>query len=376
MAQKNINIGTSANKGDGEPLRTAFDKINDNFTELYNTVIGDSKGSVFGDDSVLLVDAVNSTIPAENLSGALPALDGSALTNISVSSIDFSNVTNTPTTIAGYGITDAFDGAFSSLSATPTTIAGYGITDAFDGDYNSLSNKPTIPTAYTDSDVDAHLNQLNPTSGYVLSWNGADYAWVAQSGGGITDVVSDTTPQLGGDLDLNSNNITGIGNINITGTLALGGNSISGVGNISAGTLNLHNIPGGAAGTLALTSDLFDGNYNSLINQPTIPSTLTDLGIADGSVGNILTTNGAGTFTFSPNAPFDQTLDTTDDVTFNDVNISEVLKLSILTTPPTSPVDGMVVIADGTNWDPLSNGVKSMVVYLNSAWRQIAIANV
>ena len=35
MAQKNINIGTSANKGDGDPLRTAFDKVNDNFDELY-----------------------------------------------------------------------------------------------------------------------------------------------------------------------------------------------------------------------------------------------------------------------------------------------------------------------------------------------------
>ena len=32
------------------------------------------------------------------------------------------------------------------------------------------------------------------------------------------DIVTDTTPQLGGNLDLNSNNITGTGNINITGT--------------------------------------------------------------------------------------------------------------------------------------------------------------
>lgn len=37
---------------------------------------------------------------------------------------------------------------------------------------------------YTDSAVDTHLNQSNPTAGYVLSWDGADYAWVAQSGGG------------------------------------------------------------------------------------------------------------------------------------------------------------------------------------------------
>ena len=35
MAQKTINIGTSPNKGDGDILRVAFDKINDNFTELY-----------------------------------------------------------------------------------------------------------------------------------------------------------------------------------------------------------------------------------------------------------------------------------------------------------------------------------------------------
>lgn len=35
MAKQVINLGTSANKGDGDPLRTAFTKINDNFTELY-----------------------------------------------------------------------------------------------------------------------------------------------------------------------------------------------------------------------------------------------------------------------------------------------------------------------------------------------------
>ena len=37
-------------------------------------------------------------------------------------------------------------------------------------------------SSYTNGDVDAHLNQTNPTSGYVLSWYGSDYAWVAQTG--------------------------------------------------------------------------------------------------------------------------------------------------------------------------------------------------
>ena len=47
MAKQVINLGTSANKGDGDPLRTAFDKINDNFDELYaaTTLDLDSIGS-------------------------------------------------------------------------------------------------------------------------------------------------------------------------------------------------------------------------------------------------------------------------------------------------------------------------------------------
>lgn len=35
MAQQSINIGTTANDGTGESIRSAFDKTNDNFTELY-----------------------------------------------------------------------------------------------------------------------------------------------------------------------------------------------------------------------------------------------------------------------------------------------------------------------------------------------------
>jgi hypothetical protein len=40
----------------------------------------------------------------------------------------------------------------------------------------------------------------------------------------INSVLDDTTPQLGGTLDLNGNDITGTGNINITGTITATGN--------------------------------------------------------------------------------------------------------------------------------------------------------
>ena len=38
MAQEIINIGAAANDGTGDPLRTAFDKVNNNFTQLYTTL--------------------------------------------------------------------------------------------------------------------------------------------------------------------------------------------------------------------------------------------------------------------------------------------------------------------------------------------------
>ena len=52
---------------------------------------------------------------------------------------------------------------------------------------------------------------------------------VAFTNVGITSVtiLDDSTPQLGGNLDLNSNNITGTGNINITGTATVTGGQVA-----------------------------------------------------------------------------------------------------------------------------------------------------
>ena len=36
MAKQIINIGQTANDRSGDPLRSAFDKVNQNFTELYD----------------------------------------------------------------------------------------------------------------------------------------------------------------------------------------------------------------------------------------------------------------------------------------------------------------------------------------------------
>ena len=160
MAQQNINIGSSANKGDGDPIRVAFTKVNANFTDLFARVVvlegggiavaqdiqgdifaqdsslgyssatnthygsfvgalsGDVTGSVFADNSTVLIDGVAGTISAGALTGNLPALDGSNLTNLTIPAQTFASLTGTPTTLAGYGITDAATSAQGTLATT------------------------------------------------------------------------------------------------------------------------------------------------------------------------------------------------------------------------------------------------------------------
>ena len=82
------------------------------------------------------------------------------------------------------GLTDTPANFNSQAGKYLKVSAGANGLEFTDINYADLTNQPSIPSAYGDSDVDTHLNQSNPTSGHVLSWNGSDYAWVAQSGGG------------------------------------------------------------------------------------------------------------------------------------------------------------------------------------------------
>ena len=63
------------------------------------------------------------------------------------------------------------------------------------------------------------LHQSGATDGQAMVWSNANGQWQpgAGGGGGMSDIVDDTSPQLGGDLDLNAKNIVGNGNIDING---------------------------------------------------------------------------------------------------------------------------------------------------------------
>ena len=407
MAIQVINIGTSPNKGDGEPLRTAFDKINDNFSELslkvtnletggVTVTTGDIKGSVFGDDSTLLVDGINSRIPSSVLHGALPAIDGSALTGVTTTETDpvvgaitgivkadgsgnisaavagtdylttvaFADLTATPTTIAGYGITDAYtktevDNSIASVTAghfnfnitgddstvrtvtsgstlqikggtgtttasdvdgnitingleigTSATTALAGNTALFSGAYNDLTGKPTLFSgAYGDltgsptnvstfTNDSGYLTNVPPQTFVSLSDTPANFTGQAGkfvkvnagesalefdtvSGSGITDIVQDTTPQLGGALDLNNNNITGNGSINITGDTTVSGNLVAGTGTVGGLTF---------AGTQIASDDSTQISFQDNIE------------IAGGPIISGFSLTHSGTFTINPYA--------------------------------------------------------------------------
>ena len=79
---------------------------------------------------------------------------------------------------------------------------------------------------YADSDVDAHLNQSNPTSGYVLSWNGTDYAWVDNAGYTDSDVdthLNQSNPTAGYVLSWNGTDYAWVSN----GLTSIAANSIN-----------------------------------------------------------------------------------------------------------------------------------------------------
>ena len=72
--------------------------------------------------------------------------------------------------------------SFNDLTDKPTTIAGYGITDAFDGAYSSLTGAPTIPTVDSTSvtAAGALMDSEVTNLAQVKAFDSSDYATAAQ----------------------------------------------------------------------------------------------------------------------------------------------------------------------------------------------------
>jgi len=155
MAQQTINIGTVANDGTGDPLRSAFDKVNDNFNELYADDAGDVNSVSAG-----------TGISVDQTTGAV------TVTNSDPNATHTGEVTGaTALTIANDVITDAklgvqyTDGVvlasgsnnldFSTATVFTKTISGattLTFSNAVTGDIKlcyMAGDAPTFPSGYT-----------------------------------------------------------------------------------------------------------------------------------------------------------------------------------------------------------------------------------
>ncbi len=215
--------------------------------------------------------------------------------SVAATSNIWSNISGTPTTIAGYGITDAFDGAYGSLTGTPstftpsahnqawstitgtpTTISGYGISDAFDGAFGSLSGTPTTISGYGITDAQATLvsgTNIKTVNGTTLlgsgnitisggSGSGTDSATVSSIILADVDSAYVQARQSGGSGGISLTDLS-VTTASASGGGALSYNSSTGVFTFAPST----NSGGGGSGTvdsaqtISLITNTVDSDY-------------------------------------------------------------------------------------------------------------------
>ena len=203
------------------------------------------------------------------------------------------NIGSAPNDGTGDPIRDAFSKVNSNFTEVYDSIEAAGIgtdpdwdditgkptfaTVATTGDYDDLTNLPTLGTV---ADQDGFAVPAGGTTGQILAKvDGTDgnTEWVDDGGGGgIADIVSDTTPQLGGNLDLNGFTVGAATAADLTKLNALTATStelnyVDGV--TSAIQTQLDTLT--TADSTFVTKALYDANTILAANSDNTPAALT-----------------------------------------------------------------------------------------------------
>jgi len=320
------------------------------------------------DDPVFYVGADDSTMRGV---GDLEGIKFIGGTGITTSSDAEGNIT-----IDGAGATyswsiGADDSTLREIGSGESVkiIGGTGITTSSDAEGNITINGHGIFGFSVGAD-DSTLREIGSGESFKII-GGTNVTTSSDSEGNITidatdtgigNVVEDTTPQLGGNLDINGFNIVSVrsneninivpngtgsvvldGDVTITGTLSGGspltlGNGVDFDSNdiTNLGTLNTHTVPGGT-GTLALTSDITftasstDTLTNKTINSASNTITITESNISD--LGSYITASSSDTLTNKSIALGSNTVTGTvlnigaDDSTLRAVGVGEGIKI-------------------------------------------------
>ena len=246
-----------------------FLQVSNNLSDLNNATTARSNLGL-GTAAVEDVGTTANNLVQLDGTAKLPAVDGSQLTNLPSAPVTSVNTLTGAVVVSGNDI--AADHSASNYTAANANVDGHlsGIDTKFgtlgtastaastdflqvSNNLSDLNNATTarsnlgLGTAATSASTDflastAGLDDLSdvaytPGAGidnYVLTYDHSTTSWGAEAAasGGLSEIVQDTTPQLGGDLDVNGNSITSAGNANVlinpagTGDISIGADLI------------------------------------------------------------------------------------------------------------------------------------------------------
>ena len=208
--------------------------------------------------------------------------------------LTYSNLIGAPTSIDAFGITDGTNGQVLTTDGngnyTFQSLASNATTLGGQGPGYYIDYNNLINTPTVPTDI-FDLGISDSTNGYVLTTDG-----VGNVSFQAVPTDADTLDGLDGSYYLNYNNLWNKP-VQINQSSQLSWDGANGQMLISNGNGTYRwEFPSTDADTLDGKDSSYFINYNNLQNKPTIPFDLLDLNIADGNPGQVLTTNGNGAF--------------------------------------------------------------------------------
>ena len=292
MAKQVINIGASANDGSGDPLRNAFDKVNDNFNEIYFnfgnattlTSIFDSNGNLdlygkphkvsFYYDTFTALTANNpgtyhGAIGHAHDTGALYYAHGSWRKLLADTS--GGTITNYTDPLAPYVYAN---------NVTNSETSDYVLKTNADGTYTWVEQSGGSGGSYNDAAVDTHLNVSGAGSNEVLQWSGSDYQWTALPSGGSSANTFGTIAVAGQSsvvADGSTDTLTLVAGSNVTITTDANADTITinASGGSGGGGTDLNSLTGGTLDVAADSIGFIDANDSNASKKDTIADFVT-----------------------------------------------------------------------------------------------------
>ena len=363
MAQQSINIGSAANDGTGDPLRTAFDKINDNFTDLYgstaeaNDLIEDTSPQLGGDldvngrritsarsneDIVLLPNGTGGVVAsAVRIAGTTLSADDSSLITIAEGfqvngAMNVDGAVTATSTVAVTGALTGTSGAFSTtLAVTGATTLTGALTVS---DSVTATSVTTNDIASNGSNADITLDTAG--TGDINLTAGADINIPANIGltfGNDAEKIEGD----GTDLTIAGNNInlTAVADIVVPANVGI----TFGTGEKIEGDSTDLTVTSGAKINLTATSDVHLPNSVGMVfgdSAEKIEGDGTDLTISSSGLATITAT---GNTAITNNATVGGTLGVTGTTT-----VAALTATGALTLGGAVAIGDLNILADGT----------------------------